>query len=295
MASQARAPNILFIMADDVGCFNSTTRARRWLIAAIALAAGCATQEKKSDIPPVVPELRPGILAGYLPMGALPDSLALLPPPPAVGSAAFAADEEAYRNTRLLRGSPRYTQATKDAELAFPQATQGFACALDAPISQEATPHLFTLLRRSATDSGLATRAASDKYHRMRPFAFHKDSSCTPQAEGALRQAGSYPSGHASIGWTWALLLAEVAPERSDALLARGLSYGQSRVICGAHWQSDVTQGRVIGAGTLARLHSDPVFRAELEAAKQEVLNARQKAMRPARDCQAEAAALGQR
>ncbi len=270
-------------------------RALPALIAAIALAAGCATQEKKSEIPPVVPELRPGIVAGYLPMGALPDSLALLPPPPAVGSAAFAADEEAYRNTRLLRGSPRYTQATKDANLIFPQATQNFACALDAPISKDSTPHLYTLMRRSATDSGLATQTVRDKYHRMRPFAFHNDSSCTPQAEHALRQAGSYPSAHASIGWTWALLLAEVAPERSDALLARGLSYGQSRVICGAHWQSDVSQGRVIGAGTLARLHSDPVFRAEVEEAKKEVVGARQKAMRPALDCKAEAAALGQR
>jgi acid phosphatase (class A) len=264
-------------------------------VAAIVLAAGCATQEKKSEIPPVVPELRPGIVAGYLPMGALPDSLALLPPPPAVGSAAFAADEEAYRNTRPLRGSPRYTQATRDADLHFPQSAQNFACALGTPISPDATPHLYMLLRRTATDSGLATHAAKDKYQRLRPFAFHDDSSCTPQSEAVLRRDGSYPSGHASIGWTWALLLAEVAPERSDALLARGLSFGQSRVICGAHWQSDVSEGRVMGAGTLARLHSDPVFRAELEAAKNEVVNARQKAMRPALDCQAEAAALGQR
>jgi hypothetical protein len=35
-----------------------------------------------------VPEIRSGVLKGYLPQEALPDSLALLPPPPAVGSAA---------------------------------------------------------------------------------------------------------------------------------------------------------------------------------------------------------------
>lgn len=265
------------------------------LLASITLAAGCASKEKKAEIPPSVPELRAGIVAGYLPPGALPNSLALLPPPPAVGSAAFAADAEAYRNTHPLRGSPRYTQAIRDADLHFPQAAQNFACALDAPISAAATPHLYMLMRRTGTDSSLATQAAKEKYHRMRPFAFFNESSCTPAGEAMLRQDGSYPSGHASIGWTWALLLAEIAPERTDALLARGLSFGQSRVICGAHWQTDVMQGRVIGAGTLARLHSDLVFRAELEEAKKEVVSVRQKAMRPAVDCQAEAASLGQR
>jgi len=35
-----------------------------------------------------VREIRPGVLAGYLAKTALPDSLALLPPPPALGSAA---------------------------------------------------------------------------------------------------------------------------------------------------------------------------------------------------------------
>jgi acid phosphatase (class A) len=266
----------------------------------MTLAAGCANQArkpevKKTEIPTAVPELRPGLLAGYLAAGALPNSLALLPPSPAPGSAAFAADNEAYRNTLLLRGSSRYTQATKDADLRFPQSTQNFACALDAPISPEVTPHLYMLLRRSFTDAGLATYAAKDHYKRMRPFVMHNESSCTPQEEAALRNDGSYPSGHAAIGWTWALLLTEVSPERTDPLLARGLSFGQSRVICGAHWQSDVTQGRVMAAGTVARMRSDPVFRAELEEAKKEVTSARQKAMRPAKDCAAETAALGQR
>jgi acid phosphatase (class A) len=191
-----------------------------------------------------------------------------------------------------LRGTPRWLQAARDADLRFPQAADSFSCAIDTPITQETTPHLYMLLRRSLTDSGLATYPAKDHYQRVRPFVRHDDASCTPHQEASLRKDGSYPSGHSTIGWAWALILAEVAPERANALLARGLSFGQSRVICGVHWQSDVTAGRVIGACAVASLLGEGVFRAELEAAKKEVAAARARSIKPIRDCAAEAAAL---
>lgn len=260
------------------------------VLAFVLLATGCASVSAP-EIPTTVPEIHPGILAGYLQKDALPYSLALLPPPPAANSAAFAADEEAYRTTRVLRDTPRWKLATEDANLLFPQAAQSFSCALGVPITQESTPHLYMLMRRSLTDGALATYSAKDHYQRRRPFATYDESTCTPDEEAFLRADGSYPSGHSTLGWTWALILAEIAPDRSDTLFARGLDFGQSRVICGAHWQSDVTEGRVIGAATVSRLHGDPVFRAELEKAKKEIAAARAKGMKPAHDCQAEAAA----
>ncbi|HEY6814831.1 MAG TPA: phosphatase, partial [Croceibacterium sp.] len=54
---------------------------------------------------------------GYLPRTSLPDSLALLPPPPAEGSAAFARDEEARQSVASLRGSARWDRAASDAVL----------------------------------------------------------------------------------------------------------------------------------------------------------------------------------
>ena len=103
----------------------------------------------------------------------------------------------------------------------------------------------------------------------------HKEQSCTPGEEVNWSKDGSYPSGHAALGWAWALILAEIAPERADDLLGRGYDFGQSRVICGVHWQSDVDAGRVIGAATVARLHADPLFKAQVVAAKAEVDSAR--------------------
>jgi acid phosphatase (class A) len=265
-----------------------------WLapLLGLALAAGCAKQQVKKEVPASVGEVLPGFLQGYLAVGALPASINLLPPPPAPQSAAFAADEEAYRNSRRPPGSPRFEQAAKDAELRFPKAAESFSCALNAPIGPESSPHLTMLMRRSMTDSGLSTYSAKDHYERVRPFVVYKEATCTPQEENFLRTDGSYPSGHSTIGWTWALMLAELAPERSDALIARGLSFGQSRVICGVHWQSDVTAGRVMGAATLARLHGDPTFKAEMELARKELTTAWDSGRAPTRDCRAEAEAL---
>ncbi|WP_274609970.1 acid phosphatase [Pseudomonas sp. TH41] len=104
-----------------------------------------------------------------------------------------------------------------------------------------------------------------------------------------MKKDGSYPSGHSAVGWACALILSEIAPERTDALLARGFAYGQSRVICNVHWQSDVDAGRIIGAAAVARLHADPVFRSDLEIARLEFAAVRAKGLKPQRDCQAEA------
>jgi acid phosphatase (class A) len=221
----------------------------------------------------------------------LPDSLALLPPPPAAGSAAFAADEQTYRSTRALRGTPRWALAAQDASLT-PDKVDAFSCALGIPITQTETPHLFLLMRRALTDGVAATSAAKNHYQRRRPFMEFNEQTCLPEDEARLRTNGSYPSGHSALGWTWALVLSELAPDRMNEILQRGYAYGQSRVVCGAHWQSDVTEGRVVAAAVVARLHDDPTFNADMQSARKEIAAARAGNARPARDCAAEAAAL---
>jgi len=261
------------------------------VIVCILIFAGCAGVQTSAK-PVVVPEFRPRIPAGYLPATAFPNSLALIPQPPATGSTALALDEETYRKTRVFRGTPRWELATQDAELKFPQAAGTFSCAINAPITEKDTPHLYMLMRRTLTDAGLSTYAAKNKYQRTRPFVVNKETSCTPDEEKKLITDGSYPSGHSSLGWAWALILSEIDPEHTNAILARGRAFIESRVICGVHWQSDVLEGLFLGASTVARLHADPVFRADLEAAKAELAAVRTKGLKPTRDCQAEAAAM---
>jgi len=99
----------------------------------------------------------------------------------------------------------------------------------------------------------------------------HDGNTCRPQDEPMLRKDGSYPSGHTAIGWMLALVLTDVMPDKQDALLKRGYEFGESRVICRAHWLSDTLAGRVVASATYARLQSDPVFRAQRELARQEL------------------------
>jgi acid phosphatase (class A) len=223
-----------------------------------------------ADVPTQVNEIAPGLLAGYLSPDELPNSLELLPPPPEEGSAAFALDRETSSAYHELRGTERWDRAIQDAELHFPEAAEAFSGILGISITEDDTPRLYMLLRRTLTDAGLSTYAAKNHYVRQRPFMLNNEPICTPEDEEALRNDGSYPSGHTAVGWAWALILCEIFPEQTDAILARGRAFGESRMVCNVHWQSDVNAGRFMGAATVARLHADPGFMADLAAAKAE-------------------------
>ncbi len=277
---------------------NSISRAKTFsrtafLCAGIVAVSGCANLSSGGKPEPVA-EIHPGYLMGYLSESELPNSLALLPSAPDEGSATFQLDKSFAKEMLGLRGTPRWELAALDADLSFPNAAGTYSCALDAPISEEVTPHLYQLLRRTLTDAGLSTYSAKNHYNRTRPFMMNGEPTCSPGDEAALRKDGSYPSGHTSIGWSWALVLAELAPEKADAILARGLAFGESRNVCNVHWHSDVVQGRIVATATVARLHADSEFQADMKAAKAELDAVRAQGLAPTRDCSVESAALAQ-
>ncbi|ARU04043.1 acid phosphatase [Comamonas serinivorans] len=275
----------------------SAVQTLTWL-ATCGLLGACATSPLRTPPPTTLAEVGEiragsGYANGYLPRGQAPDSLALLPPPPAPGSAEQAADEAAYQALKAWRQGPRGALAVHDANLKFPAAASVFSCALGVQITEQTTPHLHMLLRRTLVDAGGATYKAKDHYNRVRPFVAFNEPSCTPAEEPQLRKDGSYPSGHSALGWAWALVLTELAPERADALLQRGRAFAQSRGICGVHWKSDIEAGRLVGAAAVARVHSNPVFQAQLAAAQGEIARARAAGQVPsAQACADEAAAV---
>ena len=229
---------------------------------------------------------------GYLNPADLPLRLALLGAPPKPDSAALARDEEARRAALALRGTAREALAATDAELSFPGPANTFSCAMGTQISEKTTPHLYTLMQRTLTDAGGSTYAGKNAYNRTRPFVVHDEGTCRKDMEPLLRTDGSWPSGHSAAGWAWGLILAEVNPARATELMTRGLAYGQSRVICNAHWQSDVDAGRIMGAATVASLHSNPAFLKDLAAAKEEIQVAQKAGNTPTENCAAEGVAL---
>jgi acid phosphatase (class A) len=260
-----------------------------WVLAVLAaqlLATPSAAQHAATSAPVA------GKPQGYLLPAERPDSVALVPPPPAAGSPGYQSDVAAYQALKPLQGTPRWQMAIDDANLAFPAAAGVFDCALGFAVTQQATPRLYLLLQRVVIDAGQSTAAAKNKYERDRPFEVTGDPTCVPDDEKLLRSNGSYPSGHASLGYVWAEVLAEVVPERGAALRARGYQFSQSRAVCRVHWQSDVDAGRRVGSAVLPALRRSPEFRDDLAAARAEAAAARAQSAVPAHECVAEAAAL---
>ncbi|MCX7864376.1 MAG: phosphatase PAP2 family protein [Novosphingobium sp.] len=230
------------------------------------------------------------LAGGYLAPEALPDSLVINPPPPQAGSVAETRDIEASREGLGLQGTPRFALAAIDAAMINPDGSSVFSCSAGFRISRGDTPKIDALLKRAARDLALSSYPTKQCYRRERPFMSNGQPTCTPDHEAMLRKDGSYPSGHSAIGYGWSLILAELVPDRAAQIVARGIAFGDSRRICNVHWLSDVEQGRAIAAAVVARLHADPQFSADLEAARAE---ARKRLAKPViADCALEEASL---
>lgn len=201
-------------------------------------------------------------------------SVDFLPAPPGNDSIDFARDREIYRQTRTEKGSQRWQQASFDADTHLDNnAGAWFEEAFGMTINQKETPALYGLMLVYIKAQREAVRSAKKHYQRKRPYVYYQteNETCAPWDEESHRYNGSYPSGHSPMGWGMALILTEIMPDNQAAILKRGYDIGQSLVICGFHWQSDVEAGRMVGAAVVARLHGNQAFSKQLEAAKKEI------------------------
>jgi acid phosphatase (class A) len=81
----------------------------------------------------------------------------------------------------------------------------------------------------------------------------------------------SYPSGTTTRAVLDSLVLAELAPDNAQAIIARGQQIGDDRVTAGVEYPSDVKAGQMLARAVFQRLKDDPQFQADLKAAKAEV------------------------
>lgn len=191
--------------------------------------------------------------------------------PPAENSAAFIYDIKQYYHGKELRLNPeRAAIAVRDANYGLNTIIREFAIPFGMQISWKHTPKIFTLLRDALATTDSICKLPKAFYMRPRPFMVFNEATLTPQDEPSLRRNGSFPSGHTILGWSAALLLSEINPAQADTIIARGIMYGESRVICGAHWQSDVDAARIAASVAYAKLHTSERFAKQMAAAKKE-------------------------
>lgn len=208
---------------------------------------------------------------------------AVLPPPPVKGDMADTLDHQTYLATRSVLHGERGQAAAADDIFAVDDVTPTFSAAYGLRLSRQQQPELFRLLDELLGDHGEAYGVLSGfkknpAFFRTRPIAEYADKpdSCVKPVDMAgyahedlvtydLPKSSSYPSGHSFKGMMTALVLAEIRPDHAAELINRGEEFGESRVICGFHWESDIVAGRLVALKVADALRGNPDFRAEID------------------------------
>lgn len=211
--------------------------------------------------------------AGYVDTVSPLTLLRLLPPPPVAGSSEDKADRFLYRESRKGILGPDWRRAQGQLNIGSADFVKAVSCALGAELTPQTAPATALLLRRAGTDLAKVVFAAKDHYKRPRPFTTDGGKACDPDAakDGGKALGFAYPSGHAAVGWLWGLILSDMRPERSAALLTFGKSTGDLRIACRVHWASDVTGGRLLATALYQQIADTADYKADLLKAKAEL------------------------
>jgi acid phosphatase (class A) len=204
----------------------------------------------------------------YLPAGAV-DAKLLVPVPPARGSAE---DKLDFDNTLAVH------RAATPAEIARGDSENKltifhFAPAIGAWFVAGKFPRTESLFRQVETEAKGATDDAKNFFKRPRPYHVAPDL-FLHSIEHEDPTHYSYPSGHSTRGTVYALLLAELFPEKRDALLAVGRDCGWLRVQGGVHYPLDVFAGRVLGQALAREFLRSEAFQRDLATARAELASA---------------------
>lgn len=236
---------------------------------AIGLALPVAVQAQQIETPPP-PKDEPKA-EGYLPKDAL-DFATILKGPPAVGSPEEAADFAAVAEAQRTVTPERWKAAELDDKMLLVRFSETLGVTLD----REHLPRTVHLLRRALRDAYNVSSAGKHQFQRLRPFQrvqvarlCGKDPVLPPEPNPTTRT--SYPSGHTTYGWTTALVLTDVAPEKAPALFLRARDYGESRYICAWHFPTDVEGGKAVATAVVARLEQDAAYKKDVACAAAEL------------------------
>jgi acid phosphatase (class A) len=203
----------------------------------------------------------PAAEKSYLPTSK-PDGAELLPPPPLPGSAEEAADMATVRSVFHARTEAERKRATMDSTLSFAL----FTPAIGPDFDLEKLPKTKAMLDKTKKDIQEAIDLPKNHYQRKRPYQL--DDTLTL---GKPEPSFGYPSGHSTRGTVYAMLLAELYPEKKDPILAIGRDIGWDRVLIGKHFPTDIYAGRVLGRAIVRELKKSDAFQHDFEEAKAEI------------------------
>ena len=208
------------------------------------------------------------------------DPSRLLPPPPADGSDAQQIEIAEVAKMVKTRTAERYTRARWDSD--HEDATL-FAATFGPGFDLTKLPATAKLLDVVLNDQAIAASAAKDYFKRRFPVAAagslaasYDEWTCDKVSrKPEARPLRSYPSGHATLGYSVGAVLAALVPEKSQAILKRAAEYAHSREVCGDHYRSDVEASHALGNALGVLFLTNTQLRPQIEAAKTELRAAR--------------------
>lgn len=191
-----------------------------------------------------------------------PDAVALLAPPPLPDSPEQAADLQEVR--AVSRSAPGSDVAMAKTEKKF---TIFNWTPVIGPFFQPGRlPKTEAFLHRVQTDAETVTDHAKNYWKRPRPYVMDPS-----LASGHLEKSFSYPSGHATESMVLALVLADLFPDKREAILAEARSIGWHRVEIARHYPTDIYAGRVFAQAIVRQMKKDEDFQRDFAEAQAEV------------------------
>jgi acid phosphatase (class A) len=170
----------------------------------------------------------------------LPQRILALPAPR--GSDAEALELATVRAVMAGASPERVKQAAWDNDHEDPSL---FNAALGIDLTK--LPATWSLLMTVQTEADGVTDVAKEAFGRVRPYGIDQTiTTCVPTDPAkALR---SYPSGHATVGYSVGMALARLLPDFAPYIHDRARDYAYSRLVCGVHFPSDTEASHVVAA-----------------------------------------------
>ncbi len=192
-------------------------------------------------------------------------------PPKSMTSGAFGYDFYYYQWGCEMRDSAGVSEKALSDEAAELYTVFGTKDVLGIELSRESTPEIILLCERAVSDAHVANTAVKDKYQRRRPFATFNEASLKPNSDEEEAATFSYPSGHSSRGYIFALALSSLVPSRTTEIMLRAQEYALNRVICGHHWKSDTDASLLLAAAMFANIVCTDAYQEQFKKAKEEL------------------------
>jgi acid phosphatase (class A) len=191
-----------------------------------------------------------------------PDAIALLAPPPLPDSAEQTADMAAVQAVYHAATSNDIAAAYSEKKFDI----FNFTPAIGDFFQSNSLPKTTAFFERVQTDAEAVTDNAKEFYKRPRPYVTNPT-----LINGKLEKSFSYPSGHSTESMVLALVLADLFPDRHDAIIAKARSIGWHRVQTARHYPTDIYAGRVLAQAIVGEMKKNPDFQKDFEEAQAEI------------------------